>query len=63
MRRYHSLDFRVLLNAAEEEMATDFALVAAKELGPPAGCLANLVFESGKVCAARREATVVGALS
>eukprot|EP01050_Picozoa_sp_SAG11_P028686 SAG11_NODE_7769_length_1098_cov_1.981982_1_plen_314_part_10 len=57
--KFHSLDFAVLLNAAEEEMAPDFARVAADHLGRPSGCLANLVFESGKVCASRSEATVV----
>ena len=56
---YHALDFAVLLNAAEEEMATDFARVADEQLDSPAGCLANLVFESGKVCTTRKEATVV----
>ena len=57
--RYHALDFAVLLNAAEEDMAADFAHVAAGQLGAPEGCLATLVFESGKLCSSRKEATVV----
>eukprot|EP00041_Stephanoeca_diplocostata_P041527 m.8253 g.8253 ORF g.8253 m.8253 type:complete len:468 (+) comp6149_c0_seq1:289-1692(+) len=53
-----SVDFVVLLDAAEEENAIDFADVAAAQLGDPRYCLACLVFEAGLITSDNRAKVV-----
>lgn len=56
---WSSVNLVVLLNAAEEEMAEDFATLAPQWLGDPSRCLGCMVLEAGLV--EGKTATVVTA--